>query len=181
MLPQGGIGLHLLGDVLNRAVPVDNLAGGILYDVPLDSDMPHFAIPADDPVHVIFLNIACIKHPGIVRMDKIPDVFLPGLEGPFPRHIRTEDRIKFIAEFITFFIEMIFPRPEMRQLRRQREHLPAIPQCLRHRFVFSDILIDPVPLLDIARFIFDHIDPDGNGADFPIPPDDAMFKGTRRV
>ena len=54
-------------------------------------------------------------------------------------------------------------------------------QSLRHRFVFGDVLIDPVPLLDIARFIFDYIDPDGNGADFAIPPDDAMFKGTRSV
>ena len=181
MPAQGRLRFLLFGDVLRGSMPVDNLAGGVPADISLYGDNPHFAIPADNAVHIVLFNIGCIKHPDVVRMHELTQILFPGLECAFPGNARAENGVELIGEFEAVFLRMIFPRPEMRQLRRQRKHFPVISQRLRHRFVFGDVLIDPVPLLDIARFIFDYIDPDGNGADFAIPPDDAMFKGTRSV
>ena len=81
--------------------------------------MPHFAIPADDPVHIILFNIGGIKYPGIVRMDKIPDIFSQRLERPFPRHCRAEDGVELVGKLEAVFLRMIFPGSKMSQFRRQ--------------------------------------------------------------
>ena len=109
-------------------------------------------------------------------MNKIPDVFRQRLERSFPRHSCTENGVEFVGEFEAILLRMIFPRAEMRQFRRQRKHLPAMLQCLLQGFVLGDVLIDAVPRQNFAGNVFCHNDPDNNGADFAIPPEDAMLK-----
>ncbi len=120
LLAQGFLGLLLLGDVLRRPIPVDDSPRSILDDIPLHGDNPHFAIPADNPVHIILFHARCIKHPGIVGMHEVPNEFFPGLEGPFfPRHGRPEDGVKLVGELKQAGLRMIPPWSHMRQLRSQ--------------------------------------------------------------
>ena len=109
-------------------------------------------------------------------MNEIADILFERLEASFRFYRRAKNRIKFFAEFELSLILMIFPRPQLRQLRCQRQDVPAVLQRRFHRLAFGDILVDPVAFFHLAVVIFFESDPDDNVANFAITPDDAMVK-----